>query len=107
MLESRTQENVEFENFFCFVRKAALKEGAVYFIDCGEGKEIYQEGIEGEDLSGWLIPKRFVDDFAKDYAQGKEDDTYRWDQYYRFAEWELDDNNSIQIKFINYGIYFD
>lgn len=57
MRESRTQESKEFEKFFNIVRSEADKQNSIFFCGCGEGRELFTNDMEGEDLMGWLIPK--------------------------------------------------
>ena len=107
MLGLRVQrdiDNKKFFNFFKIIQKFAEKENAVYFCDSGEGREIFTKEYEGEDLSGWLIPKELSEEFNKEYLA--DDISDKWDIYYRFAEWEKKDDEII-IKFVDYGIWED
>jgi len=85
MLGLRTQENENTINFVKLVQKFADKENSIYFIETSEGKEFVNEEMEGEDLSGWLIPKELSEEFNKEYLA--DDISDKWDIYYRFAEW--------------------
>ncbi len=99
----RLPENKEFEAFFEIVQKQAGEMGFVYFVDSGEGRELFLEGIEGEDLSGWLIPEADAEDFEriwKIWSKNVEDD--RWIDFYKFAIWELSAEGDIIIDFKEY-----
>lgn len=67
MRELRTQENKKFEHFFQLVRNKAQKQHCIFFVDCGEGQEFVCEDMEGEDLSGWLIPDEDADRFQIEF----------------------------------------
>ncbi len=41
--------------------------------------------MEGEDLSGWLIPQKNADEFEREWLEGEVGD--RWDDYMRMAVW--------------------
>ncbi|MCK9467513.1 MAG: hypothetical protein M0P94_04270 [Candidatus Absconditabacterales bacterium] len=99
------KESKKFLKFFQLVQSFAEKHKSVYFLDTGEGREIFTKEYEGEDLSGWLIPEDLVKEFEIDFNEGREEND-RWDIYYRFAEWEKKDDGII-IKFVDYGIYED
>jgi len=99
MRELRTQENKEFERFFEVVRKEAEKEGSVFFVESGEGREIITDDMDGEDLSGWLIPRNEADEFEKEWK--KNDVTGKWNKFFRFAIWN-EGNGKISISFKNY-----
>lgn len=97
MRELRTEENEKFEHFFTFVRNAAAAQGAVFFVDCGEGRELLTDTLDGEDLSGWLIPQRDADRFQTEFDAG--DVSGQWDDFMRIAVWSLLSKDEIQIKF--------
>ena len=97
MRELRTQEGRKFENFFSFVRAAADKIGCIFFVDCGEGRELLTEDLEGEDLSGWLIPKDEADKFQKEFDSGEISE--KWNNEFVFAIWNQNGKNiSIDFK---------
>ena len=70
MLGLRTQESEKFNHFFELVQKAAAEEGKVFFCDCGEGREFETQDMEGEDLSGWLIPAEKAEKSRKKFEAG-------------------------------------
>lgn len=96
MLGLRTQETSKFEAFFSIVQEAAKKEGKVFFLEAGDGREIITETLEGEDLQGWLVPESIADDFAKEWEKDNIDDD--WIDHFVFAVWK-EQNNTIEIKF--------
>lgn len=96
MRESRTQESEKFERFFAFVRKEAEKIGAVFFIDCGEGREHVTDKMEMEDLSGWLIPMEKVNDFEKEFYDNEV--SGKWNSFVRFAIWSMN-GDQLRIEF--------
>lgn len=99
MRELRTQENKRFEKFFDIVRKEAAKTNCIFFVDCGEGREIFTDSLEGEDLSGWLIPEKQADKFEPEWKKNKVSD--KWDEFIRFAIWD-NSNHMIHIAFKEY-----
>lgn len=100
MVGLRTQESSEFERFMEIVQECADEQEAVFFLDCGEGREIIRDDLEGEDLSGWLIPKDRSEDFEEEFLAG-EDVAESWNDFIRFARWELD-NEEISVIFEEY-----
>ena len=86
MRELRTQENNKFEHFFQLVRNEANKIDSIFFVDCGEGNEFIDNDMEGENLSGWLIPKKMADDFQKEFD--KNEASEKWDDFMSFARWD-------------------
>ena len=97
MRELRTQESERFEAFFKIVRKAAEEEGCLFFVDCGEGRDFSNEVMEGEDLSGWLIPFEEVDEFEKEFTSM--DVSEKWNDKVAFAVWDNTDGEvSISFK---------
>lgn len=78
--------------------EAALKD-RVFFLDCGEGRELETERLSGEDLSGWLIPAEWADEFDAQFRSDRIEE--RWHAFYRFAEWE-ETGEGIQIRFREY-----
>ena len=96
-------KNIFYEDGYIeFVNQEALKQtGKYFFLNSGEGREIEysDKGWLVEDLSGWLVDKSIVDDFAK---------LTRYELYRRedvdlvFAIWEKDSNNTLKINFKKY-----
>ncbi len=81
----RTQEGNEFEKFFQLVQAEAEKRQAVFFLECGEGNDFSTDGIEGEDLRGWLIPEGQADKFEREWSKGDPGD--EWEDNIAWALW--------------------
>lgn len=92
----RTQEDRKFENFFSIVQIAAKEKGCIFFGDSGEGNELIEPDMEGEDLFGWLIPEGQADDFEREFVAFKVSD--KWESFQRFAHWKKNDEH-IEISF--------
>lgn len=92
----RTQEGEKFEHFFALVQKEASKKGGVFFLDAGEGHDFDNGFMEGENLSGWLIPLGLVDEFEKEYLKCN-DDLEEWEKYFCWIEWENENSPIITI----------
>lgn len=90
MRELRTQEGNKFKKFFEIVRKEAGKRKSVFFVDCGEGREVFTEDMEGEDLSGWLVPEDKADAFQAEFDTG--DVSEKWNDYVFFAIWKKEED---------------
>ena len=99
MVGLRTQESSEFERFMEIVQSQAGTQGAVFFLDCGEGREIIHGDVEGEDLSGWLIPESRSEAFEEEFLSG--DVGERWNEFFHFARWRLD-NGEVRVEFVEY-----
>ena len=92
----KTQEGIKFERFFNIVQKEAAKQDAVFFLGCGEGRDLSTNEMEGEDLMGWFIPEADASIFEIEWE--KEDISERWNNFVRFAIWKKDDKG-ISISF--------
>lgn len=84
----KKQEDKKFENFFAFVQEKAWGKASVFFLECGEGRDFEDGDMEGEDMSGWLVPEDQAEQFQKDWEKGEEMD--KWDKFFRFAKWSMD-----------------
>ena len=82
----RTQENEKFKKFFSVVQEKAAEKGKVFFLDSGEGRECITKNFDGEDLSGWLIPKKEADKFEEEWENRSKLD--KWINYFCFAIWK-------------------
>ena len=96
MVGIRSQENNKFVCFFERLQKEADNNGCVFFLDCGEGREFSTDILEGEDLTGWLIPKSKADEFGRLFADDANLD--EWSEYLTFCEWSLD-HGSLSFRF--------
>lgn len=92
-----TASEAKFVRFFSIVQDAAAKMGKVFFLDAGDGRELITDGVDGEDLSGWLVDKSDIEAFKPGWLAGMVDD--RFDDDYAFAEWHVNDDGSITITF--------
>lgn len=96
----RTQESDKFNRFFSeVVQRAAAEKDCVFFCDCGEGRDFENDVMEGEDLSGWLIPSSMVKKFKKDFTKRKVPD--KWNEFISFCIWEGGRDN-ISVRFEAY-----
>lgn len=92
----RKREDSKFEKFFEIVQDAAKRKGCVFFLDCGEGRDLETEDLSGEDLSGWLIPEGKAGQFEKEFLGGNIREA--WNEFIAFATWHSGPN-SINISF--------
>ena len=76
MLGLRTNESDKFIRFFEIVQAAAKKQGGVYYLDAGDGRDFENDEYEGEDLMGWLIPLEEVPKFEKEWNIGDVSDKW-------------------------------
>ena len=95
----RTNENPKFRKYFDMVQKKAEAVHCVYFLDCGQGREIITEELDCEDISGWLVPTDKADECEKDYMNFADMD--KWDDWYTWAEW--DNTDGLKVNFVVYG----
>lgn len=95
----RTQEDAKFERFFALIQEFAEKQGAVFFLDNGDGRDLILDDMEGEDLSGWLIPLSKADEFERTW---KENEIIgdEWDEFFVFAVWK--NNGGLKVDFQKY-----
>lgn len=93
----RKQENPKFEKFIELVQKKASETDCVFFLDCGEGRDFETETMEGEDLSGWLIPNHLVEKFENQF-DADQIDSSQWDSCVVFVLWN-ETKNVISVEF--------
>lgn len=95
MLGLKTQESNKFKEFFNLVQKTAERNGCVFFLDAGDGRDFENETLEGEDLMGWLIPREKVTEFERLW---KDDDVSDdWTDFFVWAVWNND--KELTVKF--------
>lgn len=95
----KTQENNKFIRFFELIQRKAEEAGGIFFGFCGEGNEFFLEDMEGEELSGWLIPIEKSNIFEEEWKKSKSiDDLERWMDFYTWVLWE-NNNGSIKVIF--------
>lgn len=89
MIGLRTNEDERFIRFFAKVQEEAKKQNAVFFLDCGEGHDVFCDDIICTDCSGWLVPSEKADEFGKTYYSfGQEKD--EWEDYVSWVTWSGD-----------------
>ena len=87
------------DKFLDLVKEEALKQGKVFFINSGEGRDEIINGMYVEDLSGWLIDVKDEERFKRQWSEGWDNIDDAFDKNFVFAIWERD-NNKIKVKFI-------
>lgn len=94
---------MEEDKFLDFVHECAKKIGKEFLMDTGEGRCIDFDGMECEDLSGWLIdPKRHDALVATPYNERYDGE---FGDCYVFALWRIEDGK-MTIEFKNADDYF-
>ena len=96
MQRLRTQETKKFEAFYELIQKKAEEIDCAFFLDSGDGNEFETETMEGENLTGWLVPLSKSDEFEKVWNEFEEDD--EWVDFFCWVEW-YDSKGKIDIKF--------
>lgn len=92
----RTQESKKFKRFFAIVQEAAHNQGCVFFFDSGDGRDVVTKTMEGEDLTGWLIPSEKASEFENEWKTWQI--SSQWDDYFTFAIWDNPKNITITFK---------
>ena len=95
-------EDDKFLRFFTLVQEAAKEQGAIFFLETGDGHDFHNDEMEGEDLCGWLVPEAEADEFEAIWKKNPHDlDALEaWEDVLGFAEWEMADGKiKIQFKF--------
>lgn len=98
----KTQESGLFNRYFQLIQDKAEKQGSVFFAFAGEGRDFELPDMEGEDLTGWLIPKNKVEVFEPEWS--KENSLAaleEWEEYFVWAEWSIH-NGRVSISFESY-----
>ena len=95
----REKESQGFEKYFDLIQDEAWKKDCVFFMDGKEGRPFSNGEMEGENLSGWLVPKKKARAFEKDYLAEEID--LEWDSAYHFALWSEKDGK-ISVRFLHY-----
>ncbi len=96
MLGLRGQESSKFNIFFSRVQRSAQDKGCVFFVDAGDGRDFETDIFEGEDLSGWLVPKERIDEFQPLWENDDVSDD--WSELFGFAVWENQDDPTIRFE---------
>lgn len=95
----RKREDAKVERFFAVVQQEARKRKAVFFADAGEGRDFITDDMEGEDLSGWLIPMEDADAFEPLWKNGDSPMDGKWGDMFCFAIWSNPENPTVEFKF--------
>lgn len=99
----RTKEDPKFIEFFKLIQEEAAKMGKVFFAEAGDGRDIITDTLEGEDVSGWLIPTHLADKFEFLFRAYAADGDPQWEEYSVFAIWTLEEGE-VRIHFEKYDI---
>lgn len=87
----RWPENERFERFFSVIQQAAQEKHAVFFVFAGEGHTFTTSNMEGEDLSGWLIPDEKATEFERQWQQNNSLAALQeWVDYFVWAVWSFE-----------------
>ena len=78
-------ETVKFQNYFSMVQGTMYKSNCVFFLEAGEGNEFETENLEGENLTGWVIPMTLADEFEARWLA--DECLTEYDDYYYLVEW--------------------
>ncbi|MCL2016003.1 MAG: hypothetical protein FWG68_07120 [Defluviitaleaceae bacterium] len=87
------------DNYIAIINRLAEKQGCFFEIECGEGHDLETETIYYEDLSGWLVPLAYKEEFTK--LTRAEQLSNKWDKYFCCAEWKQN-GERIDIDFVKY-----
>lgn len=97
----KTQESEKFIKFHELIQTAACERGMVWFAFAGEGNDFETEEMEGEDVSGWLIPEKMADEFEKIWVVDHADSALEgWANFFVWVKWVKKDNGTIGIEFM-------
>ncbi len=103
MRELKTQESEKFIKFHQLIQNEAQKKGSVFFGFCGEGNDFETDEMEGEDLTGWLIPEEKADEFEKKWIVNSSlGNLEEWSDFFIWVEWKRI-GEKIEIEFVEYG----
>ena len=97
----KTPESDKFLRFHALIEEEAEKQGKVFFGFAGEGRDFETETMEGEDVSGWLIPKDRADEFEKLWLISNNEGLDDWIDYFLFAIWRLE-GDEVKVEFKEY-----
>lgn len=92
----------KFIRFFEVVQQAAHMQNSVFFSFAGEGREFHTASMEGEDMSGWLVPNALSNQFESEWTAFKRvHEMEHWADYFTFVIWEQN-NTEISVIFRQY-----
>lgn len=66
-------------------------------MDSGEGNDFSDDSMEGEDLSGWLIPNDRKDEFISEWSNADKPISEKWLDNFAMATWEKN-NDTIKVS---------
>ncbi len=93
----RKQEDKGFENFFEFVQKCAKNRNSVFFCDTAQGDEFSLNDMDGDSLTGWLIPADEAPNFERIFLAGTINE-HVWINNYVLVNWHIK-NGKLSITF--------
>ena len=98
----KTQESEKFQRFHELVQRQAEKQNGVWFGFAREGNEFETDQMEGENLSGWLIPKKDADEFESEWlkVQGMKG-LEKWLRFFKWVEWQMDVDGNVTVEFVD------
>lgn len=102
--EGEYKMSIRENNFINLINIEAQKRGATFFVNCGEGREIITDKLDGEDISGWLIPNDKKQDFEAELARVAQGSVLaavideKWDEWFCTAVWKSD-HDKVTIDF--------
>ncbi len=95
----KTPESDKFCRFHELVESEAEKKGGVFFGFSGEGRAFVTPEMEGEDLSGWLVPNDKADEFESLWKREPVEKVDAWSEFFVFVIWHLKgDKVSVEFK---------
>lgn len=86
------------DRFESFVEEATNRINKVFVLDCGEGRETLFDGMDVEDLSGWLMDKAQADSIPHSTRAERDALFDRSDIPFVTAKWTIVDD-TLQIDF--------
>ena len=102
MLGLKTQENDRFKAFHSLIQEKANEQDMVWFLEAGEGHEFESETMEGEDLSGWLIPKEQAAIFEREWLKNEgTEGLEKWIRFFKWVEWKMDADGNVTVEFVD------
>lgn len=96
MLGLKTQESYKFLNFMEIVQQKAKDFDSIFFLDAGDGNDFIFNDIEGENLTGWLIPNTKINEFRTVWELDNVDD--KWVEFFCFVIWKQE-NSKLTVSF--------
>lgn len=99
-----SDESAGFIKYMHAVQDAAAEQGMAFFVEAGDGNEFELDDIEGEDLSGWLVPLEKAEEFQELCWAGDFKACNAFEGAVScFAEWEIEESG-LSIEFKTYPL---